>query len=132
MCFVFEDFTEANESSRLSITKARQAASHPRWISQRLNLPESTTIIPILVTRARSADKDAVLHLKEVMFWELSDFRIWAKKALQVVRTLRVTFPGLGDMVWKEEAMTAYHRHGLDVEGIRARLKSLEGQETFY
>lgn len=49
-CFVFEDHAGADASSELDATKARQVASHPNWIKQRVSLSEETKIIPILVS----------------------------------------------------------------------------------
>jgi len=103
-CFVFEDFTEAKVESLLSVTKARQAASHPAWIKHKLGLDEGAEIIPILVTSSRTTTEGAVPHLKNVRYWDLSDFREWAKNAIATIRELRKQYPGEVNIGWRAEA----------------------------
>jgi hypothetical protein len=98
VCLVFEDYSDAKENDgELNVTKARQAASHPNWIRDRLKLPEKVHVIPVLITPVEKASRDAMPHLKEVCVWNLSEFRKWTTKALRVIRDLRRDFPGTGD-----------------------------------
>lgn len=128
---VFEDYTEAQKTSLLSVNKARQVASHPIWLRNHLGLSGSTHIIPVLVSGISGADRDAAIHLQEVAFWPLDQFRSWALNAVAVVRRLRTTFPGPGDMFWREEAMSAYAIHSIDPASLRAMLRPLRGAERF-
>ena len=69
-------------------------------------------------------DTDALPHLSEVALWKIDDFRKWADNALTVVRQLRATFPGPGDLVWRAEAATAYMENVIDPTGLLAIFQS--------
>lgn len=131
LSFVFEDYTEAADTSLLSVTKARQAASHPNWIRSHLGLAQSARIVPVLVAPIAGAEPDAAVHLQEVAFWHVDDFRAWAKRALAVIRELRVTYPGAGDLIWRQEAMSAYVAANMDPESLLRMLQPLRGSATF-
>jgi hypothetical protein len=106
-CLVFEDYTEAQQSSAVSVTKARQVASHPRWVVDRLKLAPSAVVVPVLITDACCMAREAVPHLREVYVWRLTAFREWASNALHVVRQLRSTFTEPGDLAWRADAASA-------------------------
>lgn len=131
LCIVFEDYTEAVETSTLSVTKARQAASHPNWIRNHLGLPPDTRVVPVLVAPISGADPEAAVHLQEVAFWHADDFRTWARSALEVIRALRVTYPGAGDLIWRQEAMSAYASANMDPDSLVRFLKPLRGAASF-
>ncbi|QPC87503.1 DEAD/DEAH box helicase [Mesorhizobium sp. NBSH29] len=124
LCFVFEDHAGALGTSTLDATKARQAATHPDWM--RANVPEclGTNIVPVLVSPVSRAEVGALPHLNTVLFWNLSDFREWAKTALSTLRELRRTFSEPGDLVWRAQAAELFERHGLDAPGLLLNLKS--------
>ena len=50
ICFVFDDHSGAQETSALSATKARQAASHPAWIADNVDVGSEADVVPVLVT----------------------------------------------------------------------------------
>lgn len=104
LCFVFEDHSNANATSRLSVKKARQAASHVSWARAELPLAEGATVVPILVSPISSVDPAARPHLVEVLHWRLDAMLGFADAAVTVVRELRKSFPGPGDAVWRAEA----------------------------
>jgi hypothetical protein len=106
-CLVFEDYTEADESSAVSVSKARQVASHPRWIRDRLGLKPDAMVLPILLTDAGHMMKEAQPHLQDVYLWRLNDFRDWATRALLAVRQMRTTFSEPGDLMWRADASSA-------------------------
>jgi hypothetical protein len=110
-------------TSSLNVTKARQVCTHPNWVRANLPMADGATILPILVTPVAKADKDAIPHLNEVVLWKISDFRQWADNALTVIRKLRTTFPGPGDLVWRAAAATAYVENILDPIGLLTFLK---------
>ena len=128
-CFVFEDHAGAKSSSTLGATKARQAASHPKWMED--NIPEShgLEMIPVLVTPVSKAMDGARPHLKEVYLWTLSDFRKWAQKALTVVRSLRSTLNPPCDLAWRAEASEALEANGLSAIQIADMLKARPASE---
>ena len=101
LCLVFEDHAEGKPETVYSVTKARQAASHPEWI--RNNLPQlaQAEIIGVLITPCKRTTKGAIPSLKQVRYWHLDDFRAWMKNALQVLRDIRRDFPGAGNLTWR-------------------------------
>ncbi|HVU07289.1 MAG TPA: DEAD/DEAH box helicase [Verrucomicrobiae bacterium] len=124
LCFIFEDHSDAKLASSLNVTKARQVCTHPNWVRKNLPMVEGAIILPVLVTPVTKADTDALPHLSEVALWKINDFRKWADNALTVIRQLRATFPGPGDLVWRAEAATAYMEHVLDPTGLLNFFKS--------
>lgn len=127
LAFVFEDNAEAKPTSVLGANKARQAMSHPAWLREKLDLPENTTIIPVLITPCTKCHDGAAPHLKTVRYWQLSDFRNWATEALRVIRDLRKRYPERGDMFWRSEAaaqLRAAAAAPMELSGILARSAS--------
>lgn len=114
LCLVFEDHSNGDRAGSLDVTKARQAASHPNWIRERVPLAKAAHIIPVLVTPVAVADKEGMPHLRDVCVWNLVEFRSWAKSALQVIRDLRRTFPGSGDLAWRANAADKLQSAQLD------------------
>lgn len=101
MCFIFEDKSESDPSNSLSVDYARQACTHPNWVRQHLPVNQDALIVPILVTPVQVADDAALPHLKEVLVWNIEDFRNWARNAITVVRELRKEYPNSGDLAWR-------------------------------
>ena len=122
-CFIFEDHSDAKPSSSLSVTKARQASSHPNWVYDNLSLKENAQIIPVLVTPVTKADSEAIPHLKGVFYWEISEFREWAKNALSIIRSIRKTFAESGDLMWRANALEQYKLHKLCPNTLLNELK---------
>lgn len=104
MAIVFEDHAGANPNTTVSVTKARQAASHPAWLAANAPIGTAEKIQPVLLTPATRAREGAMPHLAEVAHWDLSDFRHWANDALVAVRELRREFHEPGDLVWRARA----------------------------
>lgn len=128
---VFEDFTEALPATLLPVNKARQVASHPTWLRQRFGLGDEINVIPVLISAISGAVPEATVHLQNVAFWRTQDFRVWTTNALSIIRSLRTTYPGPGDLFWREEAMAAYAANGMDPASLAQRLVPLRGAATF-
>jgi hypothetical protein len=121
--FIFEDHSDADPQSALNVTKARQAMSHPNWVRANLPVSQDAQITSVLISPVRKADRDALPHLGEVLYWNLDDFRNWAAEALTTVRELRRTFPGPGDVAWRDRAAGMYIEANLDPAGLLAKLR---------
>lgn len=106
----------------LSVTKARQATSHPDWM--RANVAESAgcEFLAVLVTPANKISSAAVVHAAGLLYWGLEDFCSFATHALQVIRQLRTTFFEQGDLVWQAEAAELLKQQGLDFASIKRRV----------
>jgi len=125
ICLVFEDHANADESSSLDATKARQVASHPAWMRDHVPSCQSTDveIIPVLVTPVSTLCPGAAPHLGGVCLWKLEDFKSWASDAMAVVREIRKGFVESGDLIWRIQASEALQSKGLDVTSIASKLK---------
>ena len=130
LCFVFEDHAGArgNPKSIIDTTKARQAASHPKWMKSKLELASDTECLAVLVTPASTAHEGAIPHLVDVAVWPLNEFEEWAKNALTVLRDIRRTFSEPGDLAWRAEAAEAFENNGIDAVSLFNNLKKLVGR----
>jgi len=120
-CIVFEDYVNTTDGT-LSVTKARQATSHPDWM--RANIAESAEceFLTVLVTPATKISAAAAVHASGLLYWGLEDFRAFAAHALQIIRQLRTTFFEQGDLVWQTEAAEQLKQQGVDFASICKRL----------
>jgi hypothetical protein len=128
ICFIFEDHAGAKKDSLLDVTKARQAASHPKWIKNNVAGAKNAKILPVLVTPVTKAEKEALIHLEEVSVWPLNDFLKWAQNAVGIVRQLRRKFSEPGDLAWRAEAVETLEENGLDAESILEMLADREAK----
>lgn len=120
---VFEDHANAKgPESIIDATKARQAASHPDWIRESIPEAADANIISVLVSPAKNAKRGALPSLRNVAFWELSDYRDWADQALVTIRDLRRSFVEPGDLVWRAQAAEALCSIRADAKGLSEHL----------
>ncbi len=123
IAIVFEDHANARaETAVIDATKARQAASHPDWVRERVPGAADAMIQAVLVTPATKAKQGAMPHLARVSHWDLEDFRRWAEQALVIVRELRRSFVEPGDLVWRAAAADALVSARADAPGLAAWL----------
>ncbi|MGB3402468.1 MAG: DEAD/DEAH box helicase family protein [Microcoleaceae cyanobacterium] len=110
LCIVFEDYSGANPSTRIGKKKVQQAEGHRDWIVtyEQIKLSNQAEIITVMVAPCTEIEKSAVIHAKEVCYWNITEFRKWAEDAISVVRELRISFPGEADLDWRKRAIKAY------------------------
>ena len=101
---VFEDHADARPETKISATKARQAASHLAWMKEHVPEASNLDINVILVTPCSQAHQGAKPSLRNVLYWLLDDFQNWATKAINTIRSLKGTLPPDSDLFWREEA----------------------------
>src|SRR5690606_5323472 len=92
LAFVFEDNVGAKSSGQVGVTKARQAASHPKWVLSMIDgytFAETAHVHPVLVTPCEKAHAEALVHLGTVAYWKASDFCKWGRDVMRIVRKLR-------------------------------------------
>lgn len=118
---VFETNADAEKGTVFGATKARQASSHPKWIKKRIQGTGSMNIVAVLVTPCTQAKIGADPHLDDVCYWGLDDFISWAQRAISVLRELKGTFSGDGDLVWQAEAMNRIEQEGMTIDAITCR-----------
>lgn len=119
---VFEDHADGNDTTVFGATKARQASSHPKWIKKNVPGTESMEIIPVLVTPCTQAKSGAEPQLDNVRYWSLNSYVDWANHAIAVLRELKGTFPGEGDLLWRDEAHQRLEAESLSLESMLAKL----------
>jgi len=125
LCIVFEDHTGVKEgNTTIGVNKVRQAASHPNWIRQNVPVSQKAHIVPVLVTPCSIVDDHALPHAENLSYWNLNKFIEWAENAISVVRKLRRSFPGAGNLFWFSDAITAYKDAGLDPANMVKMLES--------
>ena len=127
ICLVFEDHAEAEPSSSLSATKARQVASHAAWMKENVESckSEDTKIYSVLITPVAKANEGALPSLSNVYLWPLDEFKSWANHALSIIKKIRVTYKDVqNDLVWRSETIQVLQEHELDMISISNRLKN--------
>ncbi len=131
LCIVFEDHSEALETSTLDVKKARQALSHPNWIKANVkDLDTDAKIVTVLITPVKKAEKEAVDNLTDVYVWNLNDFRIWANKAISCIRGLRADYPNSGDLIWRAKASEKLEEFCISPEALLNHINK-NGKEYF-
>jgi hypothetical protein len=115
---IFEDHADANESTTLSPTKARQAASHPKWLKEYDPKYENYKILPVLLTPVTKATSGALPQLEGVSYWGMDEFIQWSEKALNQIRELRTSFNVAGDLAWRAQAAEALVKINADLYGL--------------
>lgn len=130
---VFEDHANAKpEGAVIDPRKARQALCHPNWIRENLKEVEGFEVLPVLVTPALSASKGAFPHLVGVSYWNLDKFRAWASNVLDVMRDLRSSFGGEGDVSWRSNAVEKLKRERLDMPSLFNFLRSQRAEACLF
>ncbi|RVV96525.1 DEAD/DEAH box helicase [Mesobaculum littorinae] len=115
---VFEDYVGAEQDS-LGADKARQAASHPVWLEEKVETAKGCDIMSIIVAPVTKAHDGAFPHLANVGFWNVDEFRKWAVHALGVMRELKRTLPNGSDLAWRAQAAKVLVDEKLTMELIR-------------
>jgi hypothetical protein len=125
LCLIFEDHSEAESDSSFHIIKARQVALHPNWVYENLPISKNGRVVTVLITPVNLVDSAAIPYLRNVCLWKLDDFRNFCEKAIKVIRDLRRTFPGSGDLAWRSEAAQKYIDNRISPNLL---IKDLEGK----
>ena len=115
---VFETHADAKEGTIFGATKARQVSSHPKWIKKNVAGTAEMEIVPVLLTPCTKAKSGADPHLDDVRYWRLKDFLSWTAHSIGILRELKGTFPGEGDLVWRAETAQSLDSKGLTLKAI--------------
>ena len=119
---VFEDHAGGAETTSLGAEKARQAANHTKWLNETHPVTKNMKIVPVIVTPCVRAMPGAFPQLDGVKYWNLEEFRIWARNATSVMRHLKGLFHQEGDLVWRMEATEALKINQLSIDKIVSHL----------
>jgi len=118
MGIVFEDHADGNSTTVFGAVKARQASSHPKWIRKNVPGTSDMDICSVLVTPSTKTTSGADPQLDDVRYWELGAFQNWANGAVAVIRELKGSFPGEGDLMWRAEAAERLEAESLTLSAI--------------
>lgn len=121
--WIFEDHAGAQTTSKLSPTKARQAATHENWVRANLQMANDTPVVQILITPVLQTEQGALCHLNNVRVWNVAAFREWVNTALSTIREIRQTFTESGDLVWRAQALAILRERNLTADRIFAQLQ---------
>ena len=126
LCIVFEDHVKKTDGDDLSLEKARQVASHPKWVKTNIKmLSDDAEIIPVIVTNADASSDACEIHLAGVAVWPLDEFRDWATDVLKTIRSLRTKLSGLGDIAWRAEALPALEEISATPSSLKSALAEM-------
>ena len=129
LVIVFEDHVDAEETSSLSATKARQVASHPKWLHDHDESYKNCRILPVILTPVTNARDGAIPHLEGVSYWGATEFMEWSEMVLNVIRELRKTFNGPGNLAWRATAAEELSKINADVFGLYEWLSNRPAQK---
>lgn len=118
LCLVSEDKNDSNPEHSVPVRHTRQAASHSKWIRDNVNLNPNAEIFIVMITPAVKIHKDVPSFADNVGYWHLDEFRSWALNAIGVMRRLRVSFTGVGQVSWRETVQEALIKNSLDPKSI--------------
>ncbi|MER2079370.1 DEAD/DEAH box helicase [Psychrobacillus psychrotolerans] len=122
-CMAAEDFTETDGTKPIPTYKIRQLNDHPTWISRKIEgLSTDTEFLRVIISPATKIERSAVTISREISYWNQSDFVIWANRAIQAIRELRLDYTGPGNETWRVKAMSVYREAGIDPESIKSML----------
>ena len=123
-CIVFEDYVNTTTEQSLSITKVRQAISHPVWIRSKIfHNEQQITIIPVVLSPVKYINNEALIHASGLYFWSLDDFMEWSEQVFATIRELKTIFSYDGDLVWQETAMNILKERKLDFLSIESMIQ---------
>ena len=123
-CIVFEDYVNTTTEQSLSITKVRQAISHPVWIRSKIfHNEQQITIIPVVLSPVKYINNETLIHASELYFWSLDDFMEWSEQVFATIRELKTIFSYDGDLVWQETAMNILKERKLDFLSIESMIQ---------
>jgi hypothetical protein len=122
---VFEDYTDCEAHSVISIVKVRQAASHPNWLRQKGKYPD-VNFYPVFLSQISVLGVETRIQCNDIAYWNRENFVRWAKEAISVLREIRKSYPGQGDLVWRGMAMESYISGKIDPKGVLATARSVE------
>lgn len=123
---VFEDYAEAQTTSVLSPTKAKQALGHKNWLVQ--NRPELADVDfqTVLVTPVTRIEKGAVPQISTSYVWNLDDYTQWCNQALDSLRQLKGGFKSEDDLVWLANCISELRRNNLTMETLISHVASVD------
>lgn len=114
LCLVSEDKSDSKPDHAVPVKHTRQAASHANWVKDNVALNAGAEIYTVMITTQSKINRDVPTYAAEVGWWHIDDFRKWAFNAINVLRGLRATYVGIGQIAWRTTARKELLKNGLD------------------
>ena len=114
LCIVFEDKSDSKPGNAVSVNHTRQAASHPKWIREHIPLSSSARIFSSFISTQTKIHQDVPIYADDLGYWHVDDFIAFSDKAIDVLRSCRASFAGVGDAEWRDAARASLKKNKLD------------------
>lgn len=125
---VFEDYTETGTNPQLSKKKVQQGKGHKDWLKYDYHDVEFSVIF---CANLKSINGSSERFLDGMFYCSIEDFIAFSERCLAMVRSLWDSFPGVGDMLWRDEAITTIRQHQLTPKDILQLLTTTRLQDAF-
>lgn len=56
--------------------------------------------VTVMVINTEVIDKTAVTFADNIYYWNNNDFKEWVLRLIDIIKRVRKTFPGAGDLRW--------------------------------
>jgi hypothetical protein len=70
---------------------------------------------------ATTVHKNVPTYAEDVGWWHIDDFRDWAREAIALLRRIRSTFTGPGNIEWRDQVRQELIEQSLDPRSIIAK-----------
>lgn len=94
---VFEAKSDVDPDKQVSISDAREAGGHAKWIRAQLGLPESTQVIVAVATYQTKIDPNAKVHLDGIRILPIGNLHAFARGLFNALRAARRDAGRLGE-----------------------------------
>ncbi|WP_100489206.1 DEAD/DEAH box helicase family protein [Sporolactobacillus pectinivorans] len=114
LCIVSEDKIYTNKEKEIPPRHITEANSHLNWIKKNESeLDKGAEVIQIFITTAKKIDSAAKDYTDNLYYVKREDFLTFATDAISILRDLISSFPGEGDMLWRDEAIRIFENNHL-------------------
>lgn len=126
LCLVFEDKIYDSENKSIPIEHVREAVTHRTWMKNKFpELIERCTTITVFLTNALTIDKAAAqLCDDKVVYWNISDFKQYTYKLLEIIRQIRTTYSGEGNYDWREDVINRLQVEKISIDDVLEQLNN--------
>ena len=108
---VFEDYTATGDNPIITKRKVLQASGHPNWLKKE---HPGVNFIVVICSSSKIIDSAALPHCEDIFFISTDDFIPFSEKVMNEIRELWDSFPGAGNIQWREQASKKLIQAGFD------------------
>lgn len=123
---VFEDKIYQSDAKCIPLKHVREADSHEAWIRSNLSVSKSAKVITVMVTNSECLDAGTEAHCENLYYWNLTDFKQFAKQVISFAETLQNKFTGLGNIAFRSYLHDEFKRLEFMPENIVSKFSPLK------